>query len=178
MRWPVDSGIEKRVSRHIAQEVCPWNSPKLVQLSGEEDYRARSGSISTSTSTSTSSGRVGAGSSASASLPGTEAPSLVELMGMTYEEWDVWTRGSAIRRAGYAGFRRNVAVAMGNWLGSAEESSEVPEAAVAALRDALEDAEPLVREHAAWALERAVGSDDNSDRSRVQAAPRRVADTR
>jgi epoxyqueuosine reductase QueG len=35
---------------------------------------------------------------------------------MGYEEWDVWTRGSAIRRAGYAGFRRNVAVAIGNWL--------------------------------------------------------------
>jgi hypothetical protein len=31
----------------------------------------------------------------------TEAPSLVELMGMNCEEWDVWTRGSAIRRAGY-----------------------------------------------------------------------------
>jgi hypothetical protein len=45
------------------------------------------------------------GSSLAASLPGTEAPSLVELMRMSYEEWDVWTRGSAIRRAGYAGRR-------------------------------------------------------------------------
>jgi HEAT repeat protein len=39
---------------------------------------------------------------------------------------------------------------MGNWLAGVEEP---PEAAVAALRDALEDDEPLVREHAAWALE-------------------------
>jgi hypothetical protein len=31
-------------------------------------------------------------------------------------EWDLWRRGSAIRRAGYAGLRRNVAVAIGNWL--------------------------------------------------------------
>lgn len=30
---------------------------------------------------------------------------------MTREEWDLWTRGSAMRRAGYAGFERNVAVA-------------------------------------------------------------------
>jgi epoxyqueuosine reductase len=62
----------------------------------------------------------------------------------------VWTRGSAIRRAGYAGFKRNVAVAMGNWLASVDEPSE---AAVAAGREALEDEEPLVREHAVWALE-------------------------
>lgn len=46
----------------------------------------------------------------------------------------MWTRGSAIRRAGYAGFTRNVAVAV--------------------LREALEREEPLVREHAGWALER------------------------
>jgi epoxyqueuosine reductase len=83
--------------------------------------------------------------------PETAAPSLVELMRMSYEEWDVWTRGSAIRRAGYAGFKRNVAVGMGNWLASVDEP---PEEALAVLREALEDEEPLVREHAAWALER------------------------
>jgi epoxyqueuosine reductase QueG len=133
------------LSRHIKQEVCPWNSPKLVQGSGEEDHRARGAS----TSTSTSSGRAEQGASAVASLPGTEAPSLVELMRMSYEEWDAWTRGSAIRRAGYAGLKRNVAVAMGNWLASADEP---PEAAVAALREAMQDEEPLVREHGRWAL--------------------------
>lgn len=85
-------------------------------------------------------------------LPDTQAPSLVELMRMTREEWDLWTRGSAIRRAGYAGFKRNVAVAIGNWLASVDER---PEEAVAVLREAMEDAEPLVREHAAWALEQA-----------------------
>jgi len=128
----------------ICQEVCPWNSPKIVQLAADADYGARS-----ATSTSTSSGRVGAGSSASASSPGTEAPSLVELMRMTRDEWDRWTRGSAIRRAGYAGFKRNVAVAMGNWLASVDE---VPEDALAVLRDAIEHDEPLVGEHAARAL--------------------------
>jgi epoxyqueuosine reductase len=63
----------------------------------------------------------------------------------------VWTRGSAIRRAGYAGFRRNVAVALGNWLASVDEP---PEEEVAVLRDALADDEPLVPVHAAWALAR------------------------
>ena len=69
---------------------------------------------------------------------------------MTRDDWDVWTRGSAIRRAGYAGFKRNVAVGLGNWLAKVDE----PQAeALAVLRDALEDEEPLVREHAAWALQ-------------------------
>lgn len=44
----------------------------------------------------------------------------------------------------------------GNWLVSVEEP---PEEAVAVLRQALEDEEPLVREHVAWALGRA-GSPD------------------
>jgi epoxyqueuosine reductase len=64
-------------------------------------------------------------------------------MRMTYEEWDEWTRGSAMRRSGYVGLKRNVAVALGNW-GSAE--------AVPLLLEALSDSEPLVRGHAAWAL--------------------------
>jgi epoxyqueuosine reductase len=72
-------------------------------------------------------------------------------MRMTREEWDRWTRGSAIRRAGYAGLKRNVALALGNWLASVDEPAD---GAVAVLRDALEDEEPLVREHARWALER------------------------
>jgi epoxyqueuosine reductase len=75
-------------------------------------------------------------------LPGTTLPSL-SLMRMTYEQWDEWSRGSAIRRAGYAGLKRNVAVALGNWGG---------EEAAAVLLEALADAEPLVRGHAAWAL--------------------------
>jgi epoxyqueuosine reductase len=79
---------------------------------------------------------------------GTESPSLVDLMRMTRDEWDRWTRGSAMRRAGYAGFERNVAVATGNWLASMDEP---PEAAVAVLREAVREEEP-VPEHAEWAL--------------------------
>jgi epoxyqueuosine reductase len=125
----------------ICQEVCPWNSPKIVQLTGERDYRAEWR-------------EAGDRPEVPSDLPGTDSPSLVGLMRMTREEWDLWTRGSAIRRAGYAGFRRNVAVAMGNWLADVDEP---PAEALMALRSALEDDEPLVREHAEWALERAVG---------------------
>jgi epoxyqueuosine reductase len=143
----------------ICQEVCPWNSPKLVQVSGEADYRARPGvdvRFSMGDVRNAGDGRAPVGEqvrSGTGSLPDTEAPSLVELMRMSYEEWDVWTRGSAIRRAGYAGFRRNVAVALGNWLAGLDEP---PEEAVAVLHGALEDDSEVVREHAAWALKRSV----------------------
>jgi epoxyqueuosine reductase len=70
---------------------------------------------------------------------------LVDLMGMDEAAWDAFSRGSAIRRAKRAGFLRNVAVALGNW--------GAPEAVPALVR-ALEDPEPLVRGHAAWALGR------------------------
>ena len=83
---------------------------------------------------------------------------------MTREDWDDFSRGSAIRRAGYAGFKRNVAVAMGNWLAALER--EPPEEAVAVLREALEDGEELVREHAVWALEEArIGREHSPGRS-------------
>ena len=58
------------------------------------------------------------------------------------------TRGSALRRPGYGGFRRNVAVAIGN-AGRVED--------VGALAEALDDADALVRGHAAWALGRIGG---------------------
>ncbi len=82
---------------------------------------------------------------ASSSVPGTSGPALLELMAMDETAWDEFSRGSAIRRARRAGFLRNVAVALANW--------GAPEAVPALIR-ALEDPEPLVRGHAAWALGR------------------------
>jgi epoxyqueuosine reductase len=72
-----------------------------------------------------------------------ESPSLVDLMRMSPQRWREFSRGSAIKRAKRSGFLRNVAVALGN--------SDSPEA-VPALVGALSDEEPLVREHAEWAL--------------------------
>jgi epoxyqueuosine reductase len=88
--------------------------------------------------------------------PGTDGPALVDLLEMALSEaaWKEFSRGSAIRRAGRAGFARNVCVAMGNWL-VAEESPDP--AAVELLGRALSDPKPLVRGHAAWALGRVGG---------------------
>ncbi|HUE76899.1 MAG TPA: tRNA epoxyqueuosine(34) reductase QueG [Longimicrobiales bacterium] len=127
----------------ICQEVCPWNSPKIVQATNEPDYLARVPGLSGADPDTGTHPHPHAG-------PSTDAPSLVELMRVPREEWDVWTRGSAMRRAGYVGFKRNVAVALGNWLAAVDRP---PEDAVEALVGALEDDEPLIREHAAWALD-------------------------
>jgi epoxyqueuosine reductase len=76
---------------------------------------------------------------------GMDGPSLIEWMGMTQEEFSRRFKGSAVKRTKRRGLLRNVAVALGNW-GSPE--------AVPALALALNDEEPLVRGHAAWALGR------------------------
>jgi len=76
---------------------------------------------------------------------GMDGPSLIEWMGMSQEEFSRRFKGSAVKRTKRRGLLRNVAVALGNW-GSPE--------AVPSLAIALNDEEPLVRGHAAWALGR------------------------
>ena len=56
-----------------------------------------------------------------------------------------------IRRTGYVGWRRNIAVALGNATAS-DESRQ-------ALRGALDDPSPLVREHVQWALQQLEAAD-------------------
>jgi epoxyqueuosine reductase len=68
-----------------------------------------------------------------------------ELLGMTQEEFSSAFEGSPMKRAKLRGLKRNAAVVLGN-TGNVED--------IPALRQALGDPEPLVREHAAWALER------------------------
>jgi epoxyqueuosine reductase len=88
------------------------------------------------------------GESAYAPREGLHAPDLVALLSLSQEEFRKRFHGSPILRAKRRGFLRNVAVALGN-IRSIE--------AVPALVGALDDIEPLVRGHAAWALGR-IGS--------------------
>lgn len=99
------------------QLACPWN--KFAQPTREEDFAPRHG------------------------LDGAK---LTELFAWTEEEFLARTEGMPIRRAGYEGWLRNVAVALGN----APRSDEI----VNALRARADDPSALVREHVAWALER------------------------
>jgi len=136
----------------ICQEVCPFPT-RFAEPAREPGYAARGPGATPfgveDVSQETSEPPV---------HPGTDAPSLVALLQMALdpEAWEAFSRGSAIRRAGRAGFARNVCVALGNW--GAGVGSETPlQGAVDVLLRALEDPESLVRAHAACALGR-IGS--------------------
>ncbi len=96
---------------------CPWN--KFAQLTGEEDFQPRHG---------------------------LDTASLVTLFGWDEATFLARTAGSAIRRSGYEGWLRNLAVALGN-------APRNP-AVAAALQARATHPSALVREHVAWALAR------------------------
>jgi epoxyqueuosine reductase len=82
--------------------------------------------------------------------------SLVELLGLSEEEFRRVFRKSPVKRIKRRGLLRNVCVALGN-TGTPED--------VPALERAARDAEPLVREHAEWALGRIAGREGSSSSS-------------
>jgi epoxyqueuosine reductase len=91
-------------------------------------------------------------------------PGLEELLSLDEEAFRARFRRSAVWRTRRSGLLRNACIALGN----VADRSSVP-----ALRRALEDDDPLVRGHAAWALGRLGGP---AARSALQAALRRESD--
>jgi epoxyqueuosine reductase len=91
-----------------------------------------------------------------------DLPSLAALARLTPREFRRRFRGSPILRARRGGFVRNVVIALGN--------SGAPEA-VEPLAEALADADPLVRLHAAWALGRLGATAPLRAREAVEADP-------
>ena len=77
--------------------------------------------------------------------PTNMSPSLERLAALGETEFREMFRHSAVSRAKYRGFLRNVAIAMGN---SASPAFQAPLEKLAVHDD------PLIREHAAWALAR------------------------
>ena len=82
--------------------------------------------------------------------PGLDRPSLIRLLEMDQQTFNEQFRRNPAKRPKRAGLLRNVAVALGN---------SGDEAAVPALTRALQDPEPLVRGHVAWALGTIGGAD-------------------
>ncbi len=74
-----------------------------------------------------------------------DQPSLIQLFNWSAEEFDQRTQGSPIRRAGYDGWLRNIAIAIGN--------GRPCKASFAALNTKLHTASPMVAEHIQWAIE-------------------------
>lgn len=99
------------------QLFCPWN--KFARPTAEPHFAARHG---------------------------LDARDLVELFAWDETEWRARTEGSALRRPGWIGWLRNIAVALGN--------AQPSEALVDSLRSRASHAAEMVREHVAWALAR------------------------
>jgi len=72
-----------------------------------------------------------------------------DLLAMSPEEFRAAFKGSSMKRAKLRGLKRNAAVVLGN-VGTADDAD--------VLTRALDDEEPLVREHARWALDRPRGA--------------------
>jgi epoxyqueuosine reductase len=81
-----------------------------------------------------------------------DATQLVELF-----SWLERTRGSTIRRLGYARWLRNIAVALGN--------APTSDAVIVALKGRRHDPSPLVREHVRWALQQQPNADTQGGQS-------------
>jgi epoxyqueuosine reductase len=79
-------------------------------------------------------------------LAGKDARQLArELLAMSQEEFSAAFKNSPMKRAKQRGLKRNAAVVLGN-VGTGEDAN--------VLARALDDEEPLVRKHVAWALDR------------------------
>jgi epoxyqueuosine reductase len=120
LRGPIDQQLRSPMGDwifgcDICQEVCPWN--RKAPPGCEPALQPR---------------------------PELESLDLVEVLGLTEEEFRRRFRGTALWRARRGGLVRNAAIALGN-CGAA--------AALPALEKALEsDREPMVREAAQWAI--------------------------
>ena len=98
------------------QLICPWN--RFARNTNEDDFRVRHG---------------------------LDDPSLVALFNWTEDEFRKRTEGSAIRRIGYTGWLRNIAVALGNAPGS--------EKIMETLQNRAGYPSGMVQEHISWALQ-------------------------
>ncbi len=119
LRGPIPHEFRPFIGNRIfgcddCQAICPWN--RFATESPIAEFRAR---------------------------PGLRNRTLTEWLKMSLEDWRVTFRRSAVKRAKYAGFKRNVAVA----LGCAADAATIPDIVKAYAK---EDA--LVRSHLVWAL--------------------------
>ncbi|MGV0986172.1 MAG: tRNA epoxyqueuosine(34) reductase QueG [Limnohabitans sp.] len=125
---PIDEALRPLIGNRIygcddCQLACPWN--KFAQLSAVPDWQPREG---------------------------LGAASIVTLMGWSEAEFLRRTEGSAIRRIGHARWLRNLALAAGNALASADLAASVRQEVQQALQCLAAHPDPVVQEQVAWSL--------------------------
>jgi len=124
----------------ICQDVCPWNSPRRTPVSADPELEPRSELVN---------------------------PALEALAAMDETSFEQAFNGSPVRRAGFNGLRRNIAIAMGNAsadgaMGGPAAAGSVAEGAIAEgngeprfagrLRLWAAEADEGLRSAARWAL--------------------------
>src|SRR5579862_2499738 len=110
----------------ICQDVCPWN--RRAPVGADPQLAPREPLVN---------------------------PALDWLAAMDESSWEGWFNGSPVRRAKYSGFRRNLAIAMGN---SGQAQFETT------LRGWTSDSDPVVAEAAQWALGQILAKDTSAGR--------------
>jgi len=120
-RGAIPEPLRKPIGNRIfgcddCQLMCPWN--RFSQHSGESDFHPRHA---------------------------LDQADLLDLFNWTEEEFLEHTLGSPIRRTGYTGWLRNLAVALGN--------GPYSDDAVRALTRRQADADEMLAEHCQWALD-------------------------
>lgn len=149
VKGPIPESFRPSIGRHvfgcdICQDVCPWNREALVSLLPEFQPRPLSPEGNVSSDERTQEEPAPHAKSAEA-FPTTLDPPLELLANLSEEEFRAVFRNSAVRRAGYRGFLRNVAVAMGN---SGHKKFQP------VLEQLAQHSDLLVQEHARWAMEK------------------------
>jgi epoxyqueuosine reductase len=128
-KGPISDGLMEGMGRQvfgcdICQDVCPWNRKSPVSADPELEAR-----------------------------PELVNPALEWLAGLEEAEFERSFNGSPVRRAGYQGLRRNVAIAMGNsGLGRF----------AARLQEWAEEGDEGLRNAALWALEKLRGREPDA----------------
>lgn len=120
-RGVIDEALRAPMGNRIfgcddCQVFCPWN--KFSSFTSETDFQPRHNLAE---------------------------PELLELFSWSEGDFLAKTEGSAIRRTGYEGWQRNIAIALGN--------SEYSSKTIQALQNKLVGASDLVAEHVQWALD-------------------------
>jgi epoxyqueuosine reductase len=113
----------------ICQEVCPWNATPARSRRSEWQPR-----------------------------PGLDRPRLLDLWRRTDEDLESLVQGTPLTRPRLTGLRRNVAVAIGNSANRDAAGVLASEPSADMTAGAPSRYDPLVREHARWAVERLRGT--------------------
>ncbi len=153
LRGSIPADLRQPMGRHvfgcdICQDICPWNRAAPTTSLAEFLPRTLARRLADEPATS----RNGHSEPARAGEESLFAPELERLIALGEEEYREVFRGSAIKRAKWRGLVRNACVALGN--SGVKLDTAAGRHIAAQLERLAACADPLIAEHARWALAR------------------------